>query len=739
MHWLQTLDVELFRLINQALMNPVFDVVMPWVSGNACFAPAVVVAAVLLVWRGRTRGALCVLMLALVIGLGDGLVANTIKHAVGRERPFLVLPDVHCLVGKGGSGSMPSSHAANWFAAAMVLLIYYRRSAWFMFPAAALVSFSRIYNGVHYPSDVLAGAILGAGYAVAFLWLFQTLWRRIGQRWFPLWWERLPSLLAPPSPREQPDEEEEASALPRPANRGLAPAGFKPPHLTLDTHWLRLGYIWIAVLLIARWAYLASGTIQLSEDEAYQWLWSKHLAPSYYSKPPLIAYTQFLGTSLWGDTVFGVRFFSPVIAAILSLLVLRFFAREVNARAGFFLVLIVSATPLTSAGALLMTVDPLSVLFWTAAMLAGWQAVQERGTTRDWLWVGLWMGLGFLSKYTELLQFLCWAVFFVLWRPARKHLRRPGPWLAVGVNLVCALPVLIWNAQRDWPTVTHLAQNAGADRPWQPTLQFLGEFLGGELGALNPVFFVATIWAGIAMWRRHRHNPMLVYFFSMGAPLFLAYLLHSFRSNVQANWIAPSVLPLFCMMVIFWDARGRLGVTAVQKWLTAGLALGFPLVILAHNTDLIAKLTGRYLPVNLDLLHRVRQWDTTARAIGQVRERLLSEGKPVFIITDHYGMAGQVSFYLPEARAVIRETPLVYCRSSAVPENQFYYWQGYAPRKGENAIYVLELSRKNPEPHPPSERLRAEFDSVEEWGVTNIFYHDHLLHPLQIFACRGLR
>src|SRR5208337_1662718 len=87
-------------------------------------------------------------------------------------------------------------------------------------------------------------------------------------------------------------------------------------HSTLDQHWLRLGYLWLAALLMVRLAYIAIATIQLSRDEAYQWLWSKHLALSYYSKPPLIAYTQFLGTTLWGDNEFGVRFFSPVIAAI---------------------------------------------------------------------------------------------------------------------------------------------------------------------------------------------------------------------------------------------------------------------------------------------------------------------------------------------------------------------------------------------------------------------------------------
>ena len=74
------------------------------------------------------------------------------------------------------------------------------------------------------------------------------------------------------------------------------------------------------------------------------------------------------------------------------------------------------------------------------------------------------MGLGFLSKYTALFQLLCWAVFFALWPPARKHLRRPGPYLALLVNLVCALPVLIWNWQHHWITVTHVAGNAGLDK-----------------------------------------------------------------------------------------------------------------------------------------------------------------------------------------------------------------------------------------------------------------------------------
>jgi 4-amino-4-deoxy-L-arabinose transferase-like glycosyltransferase len=586
---------------------------------------------------------------------------------------------------------------------------------------------------------------------------------------FPLWWAQVPFLLNPPKRVE--GEEEEPIFAPRrfksaaTTNTGSPtsePVTVTARHVTIDQHWLRLGYICTALFLVARWIYIASGTIQLAEDEAYQWLWSKHLALSYFSKPPLIAYAQFLGTTLWGDTAFGIRFFSPLVTAFMSVLVLRFFAREVNARAGFFLLLIVSATPLLSVGAVLMTVDPLSVLFWMAAMLAGWRAVQEKGTTVDWLWVGLWMGLGFLSKYTQLFQLLCWAVFMVLWPPARRQLRRPGPYLALLVNLLCALPVLVWNAQHSWITVHHVAVDADVGQPWRRT--FIGDFLGSEAGLLNPVFFVAMVWACIGFWRRARHNPLLVYCFSMGAPLFLSYMLHSLHARVLPNWIAPSVLPLFCVMVIYWDTRLRLGVSQVKTWLGVGLTFGFLAVFFFHATELWSRtfglrqviataagispdeklwnqfLTEQYLPVKLDPLHRVRNWSQTAQAVEGIRRTLLAEGKPVFIIADHYGLTGQISFYLPEARTNVREAPLVFCRRTDFPENQFYFWPGYESRKGQNALYVRELDRDNPLPQPPPKRVEDEFESVTDMGVTNVLYHDRfLLRPLQIFVCRGLR
>lgn len=736
MQWLVNLDTALFHWINTRLANPVLDFLMPIASGNAFFMPTLVIALLLLAWRGRVRGIVCLLMLLLVLAVGDGFIVSTLKKAIGRARPAATLSSPR-LEGKvSRNPSMPSSHAANWFSAAMVLFVYYRRSIWIMLPLACIVAFSRVYNGDHYPSDVLVGAILGAGYAVAILTAANAFWQWIGRRWFPLWWERFPSLLVPVVHPEPSETDEEPVYAPRQREAAAAAA---PRHELAEKQWLRLGYVLIALLLFARLAYIAGDTIDLSEDEAYQWVWSKHLALSYFSKPPLIAYTQFLGTTLWGDSAFGVRFFSPVISTILGLALLHFFARELNARAGVFLLIALSATPLIAAGAVLMTIDPLSVLFWTAAMLSGWRAAQLNGTTRDWLWVGFWMALGFLSKYTQLFQLLSWVVFFVLWKPARKHLARPGPWLALGINLLGTLPVIIWNAQHHWVTLTHLSDRAGVDKAWRPTLRFFGEFVGAEVALLNPVFFVAIIWAAIAFWKKGRHNPKLVYFFSMGAPLFVIYWLFSFRSRVLPNWIAPAVIPLYCLMIAYWEPQWRLGRGAIRAWFQAAVLGGALAVVLAHDTDLVSKLFKVSLPVEYDHLRRVRKWKETANTVSQLRQELLAEGKPVFIIADHYGMTGELSFYLPEAREQVQGEPLVFYQTSPHPRNQFWFWPGYTNRTGQNAIFVREVDRQKTESKPAPPSIQNEFESVTDLGFKDVRYGGKVGRRLQAFACRGLR
>jgi 4-amino-4-deoxy-L-arabinose transferase-like glycosyltransferase/membrane-associated phospholipid phosphatase len=738
--WLQSCDDAVFRFVNHTLSNGVLDRLMPLASNTPGFVPMVICALVLLIWKGGARGRICAVMLLLGVCAGDWLVADTIRHAVGRLRPFNRLPDARLLVGKSDSFSMPSSHALNWFSAAMITFIYYRKSIYYMLPLAAVVSFSRIYNGVHYPSDVAAGAIFGAGCGAAVVWSAGALWAWAGRRWFPVWHARMPSLIRP-EPRTQASLDNQFSDA------------------ALGKQWINLGFALTAILLLVRLAWLASGQIELSEDEAYQWIWSKHPALSYYSKPPLIACVQFLGTHLWGDSQFGVRFFSPVVSAVLSLLVLRFMAREVNGRAAFFIVAILNVTPLMAVGSMLMTIDPLSVLFWTAAMVAGWRAVQPDGATRQWLWMGLWMGLGSLAKYTNLFQWICWCVFFAAWAPARAHLRRRGPWLALLIAAVCLLPVVIWNAQHNWITVEHVKSDGRLGQPWERTFTF--DFLWQETLVLHPVFSLGAAWAAAAFWRRKPLNAFPLYLFCMGAPLVLLYLTLSFHSRIELNWIAPSVVPLFCLMAVYWDGRWAAAGRALKSLPGIGLGIGLFALVLALDANLLTKILPRALPPSVDPLRRVLGWKELAQITGQERRDLETlSGKPVFIIGEHYGFTSEITFYLPEAKSLVGGEPLVYCYASREPRNQFYFWPDYLGRAGQDAIFVREADRPKlrpgwlwdwrngsndlylPVPAPtqavPPE-LRSQFETITDLGVKDVVYPGKgVLRRAQFFACHNL-
>lgn len=736
--WLLSLDVTPFRFVNSSLSNPFFDKLMPFVSNSPWFACLLFAVAIVMICKGGARGRVCALMLLLTLCLGNWLVCDPIKNAVERARPFHTLPGAILRIGMGSSFSMPSSHAANWFSATVVLMIYYRRSVCLMLPMAVLVSFSRIYNGVHYPSDVLVGAVLGAGYSVAIIWLFDTLWQSLGPRWFPLWKQQLPSLTHPVIVNSPADS---------PADQRIR-----------DVQWLHLGYLVIALLLFIRLAYLASGKIELSEDEAYQWIWSKHPALSYYSKPPLIAYTQFLGTHHWGDNEFGVRFFSPVLAAIMSILVFRFMARETNARAAFVLLVVMSTAPLLALGSIVMTVDPLSVLFWTAAMIAGWRAASPDGTTRQWLWTGLWMGLGFLSKYTNLYQLVCWIFFFILWAPARQHLRKRGPWLALLIVALSTLPVVIWNSQHNWITVAHVASDGRIGE--SSSRSYTLEFLSIEAGVLNPIFFIGALWAAIGFWRSGRRDPLQLFLFSMGAPLFLMYFLLSFHTRILANWIAPAVVPLFCLMAVYWAARWKQQVAILNPLLGIGIGLGAFAVVMAHDTQLLNKLIHRRLPARLDLMHRVRGWKEMAEIVGQASVNAGTPGNPAFIICEHYGFTSQISFYLPEAKKRIVTDPLVFYQVTPKPDNQFFYWPNYLSRVGQNAIFVREIEKPRfrpgwfsrwwnqesdlyindpPETHPVPAEVRQEFESIKDLGVKDVVADGNIVRRIQLFQCQKLR
>ncbi|MBE2253456.1 MAG: phosphatase PAP2 family protein [Myxococcus sp.] len=164
-------DEAIFRAVN-AEGSSWLDAV--WVAASSrLFGVATLVAFAAWLLARLKRGALVPLaQLAGAAALTDAFGARVLKPAIGRMRPSFALPDhlVRVLLPAADVGSMPSLHSANAFAVATAVTLTVPRAGWVAFPVALLIGASRVGVGVHWPSDVLAGAVYGAvvGAAIVF-------------------------------------------------------------------------------------------------------------------------------------------------------------------------------------------------------------------------------------------------------------------------------------------------------------------------------------------------------------------------------------------------------------------------------------------------------------------------------------------------------------------------------------------------------------------------------------------
>ena len=172
------LDTILFIFLNHTIANPLFDLVFPAIT-NPLFWIAPAVLAVVLFVKAQKRNAIIVLCLSLLtVGISDPVCNRVVKPAVHRLRPCnpqVVIPSGRFLLGRKTSDSFPSSHAMNMFAQAMLFACFYRRRAVWFFSFAALIGFSRVYTGVHYPFDVMGGAALGVCVGGLVFWGYQAV------------------------------------------------------------------------------------------------------------------------------------------------------------------------------------------------------------------------------------------------------------------------------------------------------------------------------------------------------------------------------------------------------------------------------------------------------------------------------------------------------------------------------------------------------------------------------------
>jgi len=172
-------DIALLKFFNVTVSNPVFDAVMPIITSIDFWRLPIIMAFVGIAVFGGRYGLITVILGIILATISDQLSSNLLKDLIGRIRPCHAIPDINVLTGCGNSKAFPSSHAVNTMAAAIFFGSRYRKILPWLLALSISVSYSRIYIGIHYPGDILAGWILGLLCALFVLMLY----RQVQKRW----------------------------------------------------------------------------------------------------------------------------------------------------------------------------------------------------------------------------------------------------------------------------------------------------------------------------------------------------------------------------------------------------------------------------------------------------------------------------------------------------------------------------------------------------------------------------
>lgn len=515
---------------------------------------------------------------------------------------------------------------------------------------------------------------------------------------------------------------------------------------------LRWVLLFLAAITALRLIFLAQ--FELFPDEAYYFMWSERMDWSFFSKGPGVAAAMWVSTHLLGVNEFAIRVCSPLLGLGTSLVIWLLARRLYGESVALWTVLMINLLPIFAVGSVIMTIDPLSIFFWAAALYTSWRALEESPEfSRWWPATGALMGLGFLAKYTNAMQLLSIALLLALTPKYRREFRQPGVYVMLALFAVCTIPVFVWNAQHGWVTLDHLVARGGLDQPWHLDLRELLKFVGMHFGVYSPFVFGGMLVAAGWSCARIKHSLKTRFLLAFTVPLFAMYLWLSLKQAGEANWTAPAVISLGLLAVRQWHERAQASVP-LRMFAVGALAVAAAFSLITINPDFVRSLGIPPLPYQLDPGKRMRGWQSASKEIERIRKNFEQDlGEQTFLIANEHEVAAALSFYLPDKRVEGPGHPPVYIPAQPYFEDQFSFWprydqivdfapgqvrpdniyteeQGYNPFRGRTALYISDRAEEK----APSS-IKEGFERWEMIACIDQTRRGMPLRQLRVFAC----
>ena len=472
------------------------------------------------------------------------------------------------------------------------------------------------------------------------------------------------------------------------------------------------------ILAVVGYRFWFATQIGLVADEAYYWLWSKHLAASYRDKGPAIAWTIALGTKMFGDTVFGIRFFAVLLSGAVGWLLFVLARRLYDERTALWCLLMALVMPMLAVGSILMTIDSLSMFFWALAVLWFWDALHN-GRTSTWFWLGLAIGAGFLAKFTNGVQLVCIALFLLWSKEHRPLLFSRKTFLMVAAFGLASAPILWWNIQTGWVHAMALHSRSGVTDSFHIRPSQLLRFVGEQFGVMSPLFMAGIIVAAMALLLRRDRDLRRRFLLSQFLPIYGLFLFFSLNSAGHANWTVPALVTGIIFTVVFW--RELVARRPVWRWGVGAsfiLALGITIMLHFHFMGILYLPQQRDPKNKLDMSHRVLGWPDFAAHVQKARVT----NRANLLVASHYYPASLMAFYLPDQ-------PVTYLVPAPYGSSQFTLWPGYEVTPDTRALFVTSDRR----PVPPA--LQQQFTRIE---LVDDFWSQHHGRPMNhvcVYLC----
>ncbi|MCU0661676.1 MAG: glycosyltransferase family 39 protein [Myxococcota bacterium] len=393
-----------------------------------------------------------------------------------------------------------------------------------------------------------------------------------------------------------------------------------------------LSFAGICAVITALRLFFAS-SLELAPDEAYYWLWSRHLLLAYPDHPPMVAYLIRLGTAVDSDTELGVRL-CFALSTVPSMLLTFVLAMQLGLTAGWATTAASIATllPIVSAGSLIATPDTPLGLAWLLCTLSlvRLQKQDRPASWWDYFALAASVALGLWSKHSALLCIGVVIVAMVRQPPGRQV--RAG--LCVLLGAITALPT--WRADLSSQSSAAANQLGHLLGRWQSdadsgafvVLARYGELIGGQIALATPLIALLALGCAVRCWRQ-RHVQLLVasYLVPLGATA-----LSALSTHPEQNWASlghPGIVILACLSAREGWSRPN---TKRLWWGAVSMAILAAVVIHVH-----ALWPFLPLPPLRDPVSRLHGWNG-------LRDEIAPPKGNAGVLCDNYGLGAQLAW-----------------------------------------------------------------------------------------------